>query len=109
MIGDDVDISVWEFGMMGGYDRDFEVWMRNSLSLPKQPHVLILDPGIDPRQGAKEKRADVKPGPWKTPPMSWYSDAGFSVASNVSSRSWCVLTGDVCMRMLVVGRKAWHC
>ena len=84
MIGADVDIGVWEFGMMGGYDSDFEYWMRNALGLPKQPHVLILNPGIDVREGVTEKRTTPKPGPWKTAPMGWYADAGFSVGSNVS-------------------------
>ena len=84
IIGDDVDMSVWEFGMMGGYDADMEYWMRNSLGLSKQPHVLILDPGINIREGATQKREGPKPDPWKTQPMAWYSDAGFSVGSNVS-------------------------
>ncbi len=45
--------------MMGGTEGDMEQWVRSSLLLPKQPHVLICDTmegARDRRNGPHEKR-----------------------------------------------------
>jgi hypothetical protein len=47
-LGLDTDVAVWEFGMMASgmqAVKDLEIWMRNALSLPKQPAVMVLDDG----------------------------------------------------------------
>jgi hypothetical protein len=55
-LGSDTDVAVWEFGMMvQGLDAvvSLETWIRNALFLPKQPAVMVLDPGGGER-GPKE-------------------------------------------------------
>lgn len=59
--GADSDVTVWEFGMMGGTTGDMEQWLRSSFLLPKQPHVLLCDTmegARDTRNGPLEKRTD---------------------------------------------------
>lgn len=59
--GADADITLWEFGMMGGTDGDLEQFIRSSILLPKQPHVLLADTmeGCrDTRNGEIPKRTD---------------------------------------------------
>jgi hypothetical protein len=59
--GADADITLWEFGMMGGTDGDQEQFIRSSILLPKQPHVLLCDTMEGARDGRDknlEKRTD---------------------------------------------------
>jgi hypothetical protein len=65
-------VAVWEFGMMvGGESKNsyVETWMRNALAQPKQPAIMLLDPGEGARkpdgQGVlpKEPRSG-KPDDW---------------------------------------------
>lgn len=52
-LGSDTDVAVWEFGMMvGGDSRNgyVELWMRNAIALPKQPALMLLDPGEGARK-----------------------------------------------------------
>lgn len=56
-LGSDTDVAVWEFGMMvGGDSRNgyVELWMRNAIALPKQPALMLLDPG----EGARKPDGD---------------------------------------------------
>lgn len=90
LTGMDVDMTMWEFGMMGGDDSDLEQWIRSSLLLPNQPHMLICDPGEGCRDSRDdkgelhelEKRTDPPPQPWKHQALDWYIDDGFSFATN---------------------------
>ena len=93
--GQDADVTMWEFGMMGGGEADMEQFIRSSILLPGQPHVLFCDPGEGPRNpGAGEvleKRTDAPPAPWKVGAMDWYIDDGFSFATNQLVQSFMFL------------------
>jgi hypothetical protein len=51
--------QTWEFGMMmGGEPHYMEIFLRNALSLPSQPVVLMLDPGEPSKDPDRTKQAD---------------------------------------------------
>lgn len=65
-LGEDTDVASWEFGMMTAGQERYpltELWIRNALSLPNQPAIMLLDAmegarkpqdgklPTDPRQG----------------------------------------------------------
>lgn len=63
-LGLDTDIAVWEFGMMIGRPdlaAYAELWMRNAISLPKQPVVMFLDPGGGARKADGEGKLPTEP------------------------------------------------
>jgi hypothetical protein len=66
-------------------DLSWQTWVRASLSLPSQPHLLFLDPGLGARGDATGPR-EGEPTPWNTNPMRWYTERGFSVASQVGPK-----------------------
>lgn len=53
-----------------------------ALMLPNQPHLLLLDPGLGARDNAEGPREGT-PNPWDTEYMHWYTDHGYSIASQV--------------------------
>lgn len=88
LIGQDMDMVIWalpiEYEMSNKDDEDLEVVFRNLFSLAKQPHVLVVDPfKWSPRENASQPRDEPKPPPMETASMSYYSEAGFSIASEV--------------------------
>lgn len=93
--GQDADVTMWEFGMMGGGEGDMEQFIRSSILMPGQPHVLICDPGEGPRNPPAgevlERRTDPPPAPWKRASMDWYIDDGFSFATNQLVQSFMFL------------------
>lgn len=97
MTGMDTDITMWEYGMMGGGDGDLEQWIRSSILLPNQPHMLICDPGEGPRNPGPDEVLQPREGnpndlqPWKMTAMDWYIDDGFSMASNQLLQSFMFL------------------
>lgn len=63
-LGSDIDVAVWEFGMMiGGWEQAayVEQWLRNAISLPKQPAVMFLDPGEGARKPDNEGKLPTEP------------------------------------------------
>jgi hypothetical protein len=71
-LGSDTDVAVWEFGMMvHGFDAvvSLETWIRNALFLPKQPAIMVLDPG----EGARGPKEDGMPQtePHLPTPADW--------------------------------------
>lgn len=54
IVGEDVDLVLWEYSLMGGDDGDLEQWLRSALLLPKQPHLLLCDAGIRHRDGRNQ-------------------------------------------------------
>jgi hypothetical protein len=79
-LGSDTDVAVWEFGMMvHGFDAvvSLETWIRNALSLPKQPAIMVLDQG-DGERGPKEDGTPPTE-PYLQTPGDWsrgFSDQG---------------------------------
>jgi len=63
-----------------------QLWYRNSFNLPSQPSVLFLDPGLGARDPGAEKRTEERPHPWKTGAADWYTDLGYSIATQVRMR-----------------------
>jgi hypothetical protein len=63
-LGSDIDVAVWEFGMMTGGPSGMpsvETWIRNALSLPKQPAIMVLDPGEGARKPDGEGKIPTEP------------------------------------------------
>lgn len=57
-LGTDSDVVAWEFGMMVASDQRLswiELWIRNAVSLPKQPAFMMVDPGEGARKPIDDK------------------------------------------------------
>lgn len=85
-LGWDTDVAVWEFefdAQGGSAVASVETWIRNALSLPKQPAIMILDGGEGARKPGENGKLPTDPR-LQTPP-DWsrhYAEGGRALLSH---------------------------
>lgn len=85
MVGPNVDMAVWGFETTEENDGHLEQFIRSSLLLPSQPHILLCSPLGGEALGARTNPAFA---PWVVPGTEPYRDSGFSFASHNLTHSF---------------------